>query len=91
MALYNNNFLSQLLSNRGFLHFLNSFYVITYFYLYLFIYLFCDQFPRGILGTYVLWGQGKANKNIILYESTQDTKCNIGYTFGDSYVLSTTF
>ena len=38
--------------------------LLIYFISHLFIYLFCDQFPRGILGIYALWAQGKANKNM---------------------------
>ena len=65
-------------------------YVIIYFkFIHLFIY-FVDQFPRGILGLYALWAQGKANKSYILYESTHDTQVSFGLTFWVSYVLSTT-
>ena len=87
MALYKNNFLAWL----RYLDFHFRTYLCNYLYcVHLFIYLFSDQFPRGILGIYALWAQGKANKSIHpLWEHPRHNVSHWAYYFG-LVMLSTT-
>ena len=75
-------FFAQLLPNKTGTW--NSFMqLLIYFISHLFIYLFCDQFPRGILGIYALWAQGKANKSIHpLWEHPRHNVSHWAYYFG---------
>ena len=86
MALYKNNFLTWL----RYLDFHFRTYLCNYLYcVHLFIYLFSDQFPRGILGIYALWAQGKAKDLHPLWVYPRHNVSRWAYSFWP-VMLSTT-